>query len=152
MQPAVGGIGKGHLVREIDALGGLIGRIADEAGIQFRVLNRRKGPAVHGPRVQCDRDQYKAAMQAELGSTENLTLWGDSADDLLLTTDAGGRTTVHGVRTGSGEEILAKKVVLTTGTFLRGVIHVGPVSYPAGRHVRSTDEVVPPAVAIAHTL
>ncbi len=148
----MGGIGKGHLVREIDALGGLIGRIADEAGIQFRVLNRRKGPAVHGPRVQCDRDQYKAAMQAELAKTANLSLWGDSADDLILTTSLDGRTTVQGVRTGSGEEILAKKVVLTTGTFLRGVIHVGPVSYPAGRHVRSTDAVEPPTVAIAETL
>lgn len=152
LQPAVGGIGKGHLVREIDALGGLIGRIADEAGIQFRVLNRRKGPAVHGPRVQCDRDQYKAAMQAELANTGNLTLWGDSADDLLLSTDAAGRTTVHGVRTGTGEEIHARKVVLTTGTFLRGIIHVGPVSYPAGRHVRSSDAIEPPTVAIAETL
>ena len=157
MQPAIGGIGKGHLVREIDALGGLIGRMADTAGIQFRVLNRRKGPAVHGPRAQCDRDQYREAMQAELAATPHLALWGDSADDLILhsPSERGSGTDIPqvvGVRTGRGEEIHAKQVVLTTGTFLRGVVHVGRTSYPAGRHVRSSDEVEPPTVAIASTL
>src|SRR6476659_3553264 len=113
--PAIGGLGKGHLVREIDALDGLMGRVADQGGIQFRVLNRRKGPAVRGPRAQADRRLYAAALQQAIGETANLTVLEGEADDLLV---EDGRTT--GVRLADGREILAGAVVLTTGTFLRG--------------------------------
>ena len=126
--PAIGGLGKGHLVREIDALDGLMGRVADAAGIQFRLLNRRKGPAVRGPRAQADRKLYRQAMQAALAEIENLEIAEAGAEDLILTN---GR--VSGVMTGDGREIPCGAVVLTTGTFLRGLIHIGERKIPAGR-------------------
>ena len=127
--PAIGGVGKGHLVREIDALDGLMGRVADAAGIQFRLLNRRKGPAVRGPRAQADRALYRAAMQSH--AAQHFRIWKSArraAEDLIL---KDGR--VAGVVTASGEEISCAAVVLTTGTFLRGLIHIGEAQIPAGR-------------------
>ncbi|WP_321365366.1 tRNA uridine-5-carboxymethylaminomethyl(34) synthesis enzyme MnmG [uncultured Celeribacter sp.] len=126
--PAIGGLGKGHLVREIDALDGLMGRIADKAGIQFRLLNRRKGPAVQGPRAQADRKIYRTEMLAELEATENLTIIEAEVADLLLDGDA-----VNGVVLGDQSEIKAGAVVLTTGTFLNGLIHIGEEQRPGGR-------------------
>lgn len=126
--PAIGGLGKGHLVREVDALDGLMGRIADAGGIQFRVLNRRKGPAVRGPRAQADRKRYAAAMQAAIRATANLTVIEAEADDLIL---RAGRVT--GVKLVDGRALGAAAVVLTTGTFLRGLIHIGDKQIPAGR-------------------
>jgi tRNA uridine 5-carboxymethylaminomethyl modification enzyme len=126
--PSIGGLGKGHLVREIDALDGLMGRVADAAGIQFRLLNRRKGPAVRGPRAQADRKLYAAAMQEALRLTANLTVIEGEVDDL---SPAEGRVT--GVRLTDGRALRAVAVVLTTGTFLRGVIHIGERQIPAGR-------------------
>jgi tRNA uridine 5-carboxymethylaminomethyl modification enzyme len=126
--PAIGGLGKGHLVREIDALDGLMGRVADAAGIQFRVLNRRKGPAVRGPRAQADRKLYKAAMQAALSAQPNLTIIEGEVDDLLV--EAGNIT---GVILLDGRRFSTTSVVLTTGTFLRGLIHRGEETIPAGR-------------------
>jgi len=126
--PAIGGVGKGHLVREIDALDGVMGRVADAAGIQFRMLNRRKGPAVRGPRAQADRKLYRAAMQAALAAQDNLTIRGAAVEDLLIEDKR-----VVGVVTASGETIRAGAVVLTTGTFLNGLIHMGETKIPAGR-------------------
>jgi tRNA uridine 5-carboxymethylaminomethyl modification enzyme len=126
--PAIGGLGKGHLVREIDALGGAMGRAADASGIQFRLLNRRKGPAVQGPRTQSDRKLYRLAMQAELAGLPKLTVIEGEAVDFLM--DQG---RVCGVRLADGAEIKAGAVVLTTGTFLRGVIHIGDMQRPGGR-------------------
>jgi len=139
--PAIGGLGKGHLVREIDALDGLMGRVADLGGIQFRVLNRRKGPAVRGPRAQADRRLYARAMQREIRDLSGLSVIEAQVDDLLV---ANGRVTA--VRTTDGHVLTAGAVVLTTGTFLRGVIHVGERQMPAGR----VDEA--PAVGLALTL
>ncbi len=127
--PAIGGLGKGHLVREIDALDGLMGRVADQGGIQFRVLNRRKGPAVRGPRAQADRKLYAQAMQAALAAQANLTIVEGEADDLTL--DAAGR--VSGLILKDGRSFACGAVVLTTGTFLNGLIHMGEVQIPAGR-------------------
>jgi tRNA uridine 5-carboxymethylaminomethyl modification enzyme len=127
--PAIGGVGKGHLVREIDALDGLMGRVADQAGIQFRLLNRRKGPAVHGPRTQADRKLYRHAMQAAIAETQNLTVLAQPVDDLVV---EGGRCC--GVITGDGTRLDAAAVVLTTGTFLDGLVHIGTQRIPAGRH------------------
>ncbi|MDG1530576.1 MAG: tRNA uridine-5-carboxymethylaminomethyl(34) synthesis enzyme MnmG [Paracoccaceae bacterium] len=126
--PAIGGLGKGHLVREIDAMDGLMGRVADKAGIQFRLLNRRKGPAVQGPRAQADRKIYRKTMQAELAATENLSIIEGEVIDLIQDGDR-----INGAVLGDGAEIRAKAVILTTGTFLRGVIHIGDVSRPGGR-------------------
>ena len=126
--PAIGGLGKGHLVREIDALDGLMGRVADLGGIQFRVLNRRKGPAVRGPRAQADRKLYAAAMQSAIRAIPNLDVIESEADDLML---ENGR--VCGVRLTDGRDISVGAVVLTTGTFLRGLIHIGEKQIPAGR-------------------
>jgi tRNA uridine 5-carboxymethylaminomethyl modification enzyme len=126
--PAIGGLGKGHLVREIDAMDGLMGRVADQAGIQFRVLNRRKGPAVRGPRAQADRKLYKQAMQAAILAQPNLTVIEGEVDDLIETD---GRIT--GAILLDGRRFTAKAVVLTTGTFLRGLIHRGEETVPAGR-------------------
>src|ERR1700730_3733817 len=123
--PAIGGLGKGHLVREIDALDGLMGRVADKAGIQFRVLNRAKGPAVRGPRVQTDRKLYRDAMQAAIRDIEHLSVIEAEAADILL--ENGG---VEGIETASGEKIRCGALVLTTGTFLRGVIHIGTHAFP----------------------
>ncbi len=127
--PAIGGLGKGHLVREVDALGGLMGRLADEAGIQFRLLNRSKGPAVRGPRAQIDRRLYREAMQRELAGHPGLTVRAAAVEDLVV---EHGR--VVGVREAGGGETRAGAVVLTSGTFLNGVIHRGEVRTPAGRH------------------
>ena len=127
--PAIGGLAKGHLVREIDALDGVMGKAADLAGIQFRLLNRSKGPAVRGPRAQADRKLYRKAMQELLAAEPNLAIQAAAAEDLVL--DATGR--VAGVVTSGGETICAGRVVLTTGTFLRGVIHIGRETTPAGR-------------------
>src|SRR6202041_1990930 len=126
--PAIGGLGKGHLVREVDALDGLMGRVADAGGVQFRVLNRRKGPAVGGPRAQADRKLYAAAMQAAIRETANLVVVEGEADELLV---AEGR--LRGVRFSDGRELAAGAVVVTTGTFLRGLIHLGEKNWPAGR-------------------
>lgn len=126
--PAIGGLGKGHLVREIDALDGIMGLAADAAGIQFRLLNRRKGPAVQGPRAQADRALYRQAVQSLVSQQENLTVVEGEVADLIMVGDA-----VTGVILADGSEIKAKSVVLTTGTFLRGVIHIGDVSRPGGR-------------------
>jgi tRNA uridine 5-carboxymethylaminomethyl modification enzyme len=127
--PAIGGLGKGHLVREIDALDGLMGRLADQSGIQFRLLNRSKGPAVRGPRAQIDRGLYRAAMQEELAQTPNLSIIAAAVEDLVVTS---GR--VAGVIDADGLEYRAASVVLTTGTFLKGVVHRGDLRIPAGRH------------------
>ena len=126
--PAIGGLGKGHLVREIDAMDGVMGRIADAAGIQFRLLNRRKGPAVQGPRAQADRRLYAEAMQAEIAGTENLQVIEGEVVDFLMSGER-----VDGVVLGDGSEIRANSTVLTSGTFLRGVIHIGDVQKPGGR-------------------
>ena len=126
--PAIGGLGKGHLVREIDALDGLMGRVADQAGIQFRVLNRRKGPAVRGPRAQADRKLYRQAMQAALSAQPNLVIIEGEVDDLIV---ADGR--IAGEVLLDGPRIGGKAAVLTTGTFLRGLIHRGEETVPAGR-------------------
>jgi tRNA uridine 5-carboxymethylaminomethyl modification enzyme len=126
--PAIGGLGKGHLVREVDALDGLMGRVADAGGIQFRMLNRRKGPAVRGPRAQADRKLYAQAMQAAITETANLSVIEGEADELLI---SNGR--VIGVRLAGGRELPAGAIVITTGTFLRGLIHLGEKNWPAGR-------------------
>jgi tRNA uridine 5-carboxymethylaminomethyl modification enzyme len=139
--PAIGGLGKGHLVREIDALDGLMGRVADRAGIQFRVLNRRKGPAVRGPRAQADRKLYAAAMQTAILEAPNLEVIEAEVDDLL--TDA---RRVTGVKLVDGRMIGADAVVLTTGTFLSGLIHIGEKQIPAGRVGEA------PALGLSRTL
>lgn len=126
--PAIGGLGKGQLVREIDALDGLMGRVADQGGIQFRMLNRSKGPAVRGPRAQADRKLYRAAMLAAIEAVDNLSVIEGAVEDLLVDGDY-----VRGVRLADGEEIRAVAVVITTGTFLGGVIHIGDERTPAGR-------------------
>src|SRR6202007_3171174 len=126
--PAIGGVGKGHLLREIDALDGLMGRVADAAGIQFRLLNRRKGPAVRGPRAQADRKLYKCSMQAALAATPNLEILEAAAEDLVI---EDGR--MRAVLTADGRRLDCGAVVLTTGTFLRGLIHIGERQIPAGR-------------------
>jgi tRNA uridine 5-carboxymethylaminomethyl modification enzyme len=126
--PAIGGLGKGHLVREIDALDGLMGRVADEAGIQFRVLNRSKGPAVQGPRAQADRKLYRRGMQVAIKATPGLEVIEAAVKDLIV--ECGN---VNGVLTADGRSISAGAVVLTTGTFLRGLIHIGERKIPAGR-------------------
>ena len=126
--PAIGGLGKGHLVREIDALDGVMGRVADRAGIQFRLLNRRKGPAVQGPRAQADRQLYRAAMIAEMETYPGIDVLEGEVTDFIMT---GSR--VSGVVLADGSRIKAAATVLTTGTFLRGMIHVGTVSRPGGR-------------------
>src|SRR5580698_5806473 len=126
--PAIGGLGKGHLVREIDALDGLMGRVADEAGIQFRILNKRKGPAVRGPRAQADRKLYRQAMQAILAELPNIEIRESAAEDLIVKNGC-----VAGVITADGEEVSSQAIVLTTGTFLRGLIHIGEIKIPAGR-------------------
>jgi tRNA uridine 5-carboxymethylaminomethyl modification enzyme len=139
--PAIGGLGKGHLVREIDALDGLMGRVADRGGIQFRVLNRRKGPAVRGPRAQADRKLYAAAMQEAIRATPNLKVIEAEVADIELANQQ-----VAGVTVTDGRVLDASAVVLTTGTFLRGLIHIGETQIPAGRVGEG------PAVGLALTL
>lgn len=140
--PAIGGLAKGQLVREIDALDGVMGRVIDRAGIQFRVLNQSKGPAVRGPRAQADRALYRTAMQEVLEEQDNLTVYAAAAGDLLLSDE----NQVQGIITEAGEEIHARSVVITTGTFLRGVIHIGLTQISAGR----VDEA--PSVGLAQTI
>lgn len=143
--PAIGGLGKGHLVREIDALDGIMARVADAAGIQFRLLNRRKGPAVQGPRAQADRKLYRQAMQELLLNYPNLTIVGAAAEDLSYNeTEAG--PVVTGVVLADGTRLAAGSVVLTTGTFLRGVIHIGEKQFPAGRMGEA------PSIGLSETL
>ncbi len=139
--PAIGGLGKGHLVREIDALDGIMGRVTDSAGIQFRMLNASKGPAVRGPRTQADRKLYREGMQTLLADYPNLTILEGGAEDLIINDGV-----VTGVITGDGRELSAKAVVITTGTFLRGLIHRGEEKIPAGRVGEQ------PAVGLALTL
>ncbi|EWY40603.1 tRNA uridine 5-carboxymethylaminomethyl modification protein [Skermanella stibiiresistens SB22] len=140
--PAIGGLGKGHLVREIDALDGVMGRVIDRAGIQFRVLNRSKGPAVRGPRAQADRKLYRQAMQAALAEQAGLDMMGEAVEDLIIGADGA----IAGVVTGTGREIMAGAVILTTGTFLRGMIHLGEEKIPAGRVGEA------PALGLSNTL
>ncbi len=128
--PAIGGLGKGHLVREIDALDGIMGRIADLSSIQYRLLNRTKGPAVRGPRAQSDRKLYKKHMQEKIENTQNLELLFDPVEDLIFDNNK----QIAGVICASGKKISTKKVIITTGTFLNGLIHLGDKTIPAGRH------------------
>ena len=148
--PAIGGLGKGHLVREVDALDGIMGRAIDRAGIQFRTLNLSKGPAVRGPRAQADRKLYRAAVQALLAEQAGLEIRADPVADIIL--DASGACA--GVITESGREIGAGRVILTTGTFLRGLIHMGETQIPAGRArgPGQGDGVEEPSTALAQTL
>ena len=140
--PAIGGLGKGHLVREIDALDGIMGRIADLSSIQYRLLNRTKGPAVRGPRAQSDRKLYKQHMQEEIENTENLELLFDPVEDLIFDNNK----QIAGVICASGKKISTKKVIITTGTFLNGLIHLGDKTIPAGRHGDS------PSIGLADSL
>ncbi|MDR3534306.1 MAG: FAD-dependent oxidoreductase, partial [Rhodopila sp.] len=140
--PSIGGIGKGHLVREVDALDGLMGRAADAAGIHFKLLNRSKGPAVRGPRAQADRSLYRRAMRTLLEETPNLTLRAAAVED--LETDRDGR--IAAVICTGGERVGCAAVVLTAGTFLRGIIHIGDRQTPAGRMGEA------PSVGLAQTL
>jgi tRNA uridine 5-carboxymethylaminomethyl modification enzyme len=140
--PAIGGLGKGHLVREIDALDGIMGRIADLSSIQYRLLNRTKGPAVRGPRAQSDRKLYKKHMQEEIENTENLELLFDPVEDLIFDNIK----QIAGVICASGQKISTKKVIITTGTFLNGLIHLGDKTIPAGRHGDS------PSIGLADSL
>ena len=127
--PAIGGLGKGHLVREIDALDGLMGDVADKSGIQFKLLNRSRGPAVRGPRTQSDRSLYKKYMQKKLVNYCNLSIYSDSIIGFTFN-----KNSINGVLTSSGKEIQSNKVILTTGTFLNGMIHIGDKTTPAGRY------------------
>ena len=143
--PAIGGLGKGHLVREIDALGGEMGLVADRSGIQFRLLNRSKGPAVRGPRTQSDRYLYKKAMQRQIVSRETLNVIEAAVEDLIVSGDI-----LQGVKCEDGREFLAPKVVLTTGTFLKGMIHIGEKRIPAGR--RGQKGLEAPAIGLSDRL
>lgn len=134
--PSIGGIGKGHLVREVDALGGIMGLAADEAGIQFRVLNASKGPAVQGPRAQIDRDLYRNAVSAMLAGLPNLHIKEASVDSLMIRDAPIGETfkyVIDGVELSNGDIIRASKVIITTGTFLGGMLHIGDKRLPSGR-------------------
>ena len=131
--PAIGGLGKGHLVREIDALDGVMGDVADKSGIQFRLLNRSRGPAVRGPRTQSDRSLYKKYMQEKLVNYCNLTIFSDPVTEFIFT-----KNVINGFVTRDGRKIKTSKLILTTGTFLNGVIHIGDDQTPAGRYNEKT--------------
>ena len=139
--PAIGGLGKGHLVREIDALGGIMGVAADASGIQYRLLNRKKGAAVQGPRTQSDRELYKLAIKSHVSSVSLLSVIEGEVSDLLIRGDR-----LAGVAMIDGQELEAQAVVLTTGTFLRGVIHIGDEARSGGRYGAN------PAVKLAERL
>ena len=126
--PAIGGLGKGHLVREIDALDGVMGEVADKSGIQFRLLNRSRGPAVRGPRTQSDRSLYKKYMQKKLLNYCNLTIFSDPVIKFNFK-----KNHINSFITKSGKEVYSSKIILTTGTFLNGLIHIGEERTPAGR-------------------
>ena len=146
----LGGIGKGHLVREVDALDGVCARCCDVSGIQYKVLNKRKGPAVYGLRAQIDRDLYRDAVQKELRQTKNLEICEDSVEDIIYGEGTFlGAHKVKGVKTKCQREILSNSVVITTGTFLRGQINIGLEVKPAGRITNGLDE---PAVGLAKSL
>jgi tRNA uridine 5-carboxymethylaminomethyl modification enzyme len=147
--PSIGGIGKGHLVKEIDALDGIMGQIIDNAGIHFKMLNVRKGPAVRGPRAQSDRELYKTEMFELLSNYPNLYIVEASVEDLLIDSIT---NELYGIKTKENKEIYAKNVVITTGTFLRGRCYLGRTSYAAGRHLRNSDGVEPPSIGLAITL
>ena len=127
--PAIGGLGKGHLVREIDALDGVMGEVADKSGIQFRLLNRSRGPAVRGPRTQSDRSLYRKFMQKKLLNYCNLSIYSDTVIKFIFI-----KNTINGFETQSGKKVMCSKLILTTGTFLNGVIHIGEEKTPAGRY------------------
>ena len=127
--PAIGGLGKGHLVREIDALDGVMGDVADKSGIQFRLLNRSRGPAVRGPRTQSDRSLYRKFMKEKLLNYCNLTIFSDSVIGFIFS-----KNQINGIITKSGKKIKCSKLILTTGTFLNGLIHIGEERTPAGRY------------------
>ena len=127
--PAIGGLGKGHLVREIDALDGVMGEVADKSGIQFRLLNRSRGPAVRGPRTQSDRSLYKKFMQEKLVNYCNLSIFSDPVVEFIFSNN-----TINGFLTLKGNKINCNKLILTTGTFLNGLIHIGEKRTPAGRY------------------
>src|SRR6201996_3743004 len=131
--PAIGGIAKGHLVREVDALGGIMGEVADAVGIQFRLLNTSRGPAVWSPRAQCDKRQYRVKMRQVLEAQPNLHIRQAEVVDLVLEEDASGYRTLRGLKLRDGRTVVARAVVITTGTFLNGLIHCGEENYPAGR-------------------
>ena len=131
--PAVGGLGKGHLVKEIDALGGVMGEITDKCGIQFRILNSSKGPAVRGTRAQIDMDRYSIIAKDIALNTPNLTLSQESAESLIYEQDSTGRYVARGVITNIKKTYYAKKIILTTGTFLRGLVHIGETKLSNGR-------------------
>ena len=144
--PAIGGIAKGHLVREVDALGGIMGEVADAVGIQFRLLNTSRGPAVWSPRAQCDKRQYRVKMRQVLESQANLHIKQAEVVDLVLDQADGEPRTLRGVRLRDGRTVLAGAVVITTGTFLNGLIHCGEEHYPAGRSGE------PPSVLLGEAL
>ncbi|MDA7544788.1 tRNA uridine-5-carboxymethylaminomethyl(34) synthesis enzyme MnmG [Candidatus Pelagibacter sp.] len=127
--PAIGGLGKGHLVREIDALDGVMGEVADKSGIQFRLLNRSRGPAVRGPRTQSDRSLYRKYMQEKLSNYCNLSIFSDPVIKFIFN-----KNTITGFETKEGKKVLCSKLILTTGTFLNGLIHIGDERTPAGRY------------------
>ncbi|TMW61309.1 hypothetical protein Poli38472_013772 [Pythium oligandrum] len=148
--PSIGGVGKGTLVREVDALDGLMGKVADQAGIQFRMLNSAKGPAVRGPRAQMDRDIYQHTMQQTLRGIPNLTLEEEGVEDVLLCPI---QNHIEGIVTASGRTVRCSKVVITTGTFLRGMIYLGrDIRFPAGRHMRDCNGLESPSIGLAKTL
>mmetsp|Transcript_21715 Transcript_21715/g.36533 ORF Transcript_21715/g.36533 Transcript_21715/m.36533 type:complete len:652 (+) Transcript_21715:153-2108(+) len=161
--PSIGGIGKGHLVKEIDALDGLMGKVTDKAGIHYTMLNRRKGPAVWGPRAQTDRDLYKIEMQKVIATVPNLEVVEASVEDILLEDYRGcapcgsveksqRRHSVTGIVTGDGRVLKAARVIITTGTFLRGRIYLGLESFAAGRQKRDSEDNEPPSIGLALTL
>jgi tRNA uridine 5-carboxymethylaminomethyl modification enzyme len=127
--PAIGGLGKGHLVREIDALDGVMGEVADKSGIQFRLLNRSRGPAVRGPRTQSDRSLYRKFMQEKLVNYCNLSIFSDPVIKFIFD-----KNTINGFITKEGKKVLCSRLILTTGTFLNGLIHIGDERTPAGRY------------------